>query len=179
VITQPVSFKVKTFKLYLDWIKKQHGGICYEKLLANFVQMKNENDQYWFCWMCQLSVFVGETKQEGYDLFITNVRQDEPFMRIASHVKYELAPPNQSYGETAQTAVIDGLCRWITALYLPTLCFNRDRSPYLERVTFFYDHHLLSSKLGASREPFDKKIKEHQSRFNIVLEHAYRILKQR
>lgn len=123
MISQPVSFKVKTFQNYMKWIKKKRG-ICYEDLVTTFFrELPPKPDCVgFFCWMCQLGMFVARNEKEkkGYDIHIVNTRPDAYF-RFNSHVNYESItgehPSRENYVNTIQLLASEGVCFWFPGIF--------------------------------------------------------------
>jgi hypothetical protein len=169
VISQPINFHVaSTFKPYLDWVQSIQNK-CYESRILDMVESPQDN--YWFCWMCQLKTFIVEKKIPYYNVINVDMSK-KPYLRYAVHVKYERIPLAPGVvGQTDSTVnllVMLSLCRDLGPFLLKECAnFNTSSSDYLEYVTFTYTNFRLNR--GCGRPATAQAYKLSLSRFKSLL----------
>ena len=127
MITQPVNLRVDTFEKFRSWIKVKTGDL-YEERIAEAIRLSavQKLDLGWYCWMCQIGVYLGEADVRGYDYHILEDRID-PYFRYNLHVNYEM-DDSLSYVGSVDRVVNEGLCYW----------FGTHTFPSCKGVTFAY-----------------------------------------
>jgi hypothetical protein len=132
--------------------------------------------------MCLIGIMVGEEQLVEYDLMVTNTR-DDPYIRFASHVTYELnvgrgftmakkelgasvlstLPLKNYYHYSVETSTIQGLCKFFGSTIF-TACGRVLDFSYVDTLTFFY----ASFDLSKASDLFVKHQKVEEMRVRLV-----------
>jgi hypothetical protein len=137
MVTQPVAFITSTLPRYREWIWQTRGR-CYENVVAELVAERSQIT--WFCWMCQLNVFVEHTNVSGYDVHAVERRSDV-YVRYAIHTPYEaMRWSGKSYQNGTDVVVQGGLCLWFGERVFPNCKYGND--PFLHKVFWTYTQNI-------------------------------------
>lgn len=153
MITQPVNFRVDTFRPFREWVESKFGE-SYEERLASWVHKGGAGDSY--CWMCQLSTYIGYQNITGYDLHVVEERAD-PYVRYSIHVTWE-SP--RGYRKAVEDAINQGLCLAFGTGVFPG-CKND--TGFVEYHSYAYTSHVLNT--ASSTEDITKDKRERKERF--------------
>lgn len=143
----PFFFIRSTFAAYRRWYAHAHNGTCYLDGVAAALDQVDSGSMTLFCWMCQLSAFVGATGTGAhlYDLVDVDVPTAHPYQRLALHVTYELDEDGGAdYDESSRRAVRQGLC-WSLGDAMQGCAGGS--TAYVERYLFrYYDYDWVASE---------------------------------
>lgn len=120
--TQPVAFKVASFKAYREYIQTKYG-YCYEQRIVEFIRSEGGTSQHagWFCWMCQLSVFLEHVEKDPDYAYVVLSDPTTRFLRYGMHVTYELTEghgeSHTRYETSVNAALTQSLCVWFPHLF--------------------------------------------------------------
>ncbi|KAH9262754.1 hypothetical protein BASA82_000210 [Batrachochytrium salamandrivorans] len=164
MVSQPVSFRVDTFTAYFAYIESNRG-VCYEELLTKFY-FDHMPNIYAFCWMCQLSAFVGQYDAGNhYDVHDTFRRSRDPYLRYASHVGYDLPSEATPYEVAVKRAVKQGLCLWFASEF--EMCEKHNGVGFAKELLFTYAKFNLNTH--SSPHQLDLALTMAQQRLNFYL----------
>jgi hypothetical protein len=159
MVTQPVAFITSTLPAFRDWVQRQRAR-CYEDLVD---EAASDGWAGFFCWMCQLNIFVSHENVTGYDVHYVEHRKDV-YVRYGVHTNYEIAP-GKNFPQTTNHAVNSGLCMWFGESVFPS-CKGFDLS-YINFVLWTYAGSDISQNVTAIAR--EDSIKARQSRLGEIV----------
>ena len=170
--TQPVSFRLDSFLQYREFIHKKYG-YCYERRVSKLIdQIRSGNlTTTWFCWMCQLGVFLEYKNVLGYDYVIL----DDPknvYFRYGAHLSWEHVDGTRHAGgdiyrrfSASMNALIpQALCLWFGSKVFEGC--EGEKSMYVRFMTITYASVPLIPHMN--RELYERSIFEIKSRLKQI-----------
>lgn len=167
--TQPIAFKVSSFNSYRDFIQNTYG-YCHEQRVVEFIRsgLATPPPNGWFCWMCQLSVFLEHVQRDPDYTYVVLSDPNTRFMRYGMHVNYEFVDGGKSgefhakYEHSVNTMLVQSLCLWFPQEFGDDVCGGTTDTTYVKQLSVTYADQTLMPH--ASPEMVEEMVEEIKSR---------------